>query len=148
MLRIVPCTIKQANAYIKEWHRHNGPVLAARIALAVADDQGNIHGVGIAGRPNARMLDDGYTLEAERVCTDGQKNACSMIYAALWRAARAIGYTSMVTYTLTSEPGTTMKAVNWRLDGVTRGDSWDRPGRRRKTVEVCLQDKYRWRVRA
>ena len=60
-------------------------------------------GVAICGRPVARRLDDGYTLEVNRLCTDGTPNACSILYAAAYRAARAMGYNKVITYILDTE---------------------------------------------
>lgn len=148
MLQIVPCTIKEANAFIKQHHRHNGPVVACRIALAVADKQGTIHGVALAGRPIARMLNDGTTLEAVRVCTDGYKHACSMLYAAVWRSAQAIGYTSMITYSLTTESGASLRACGWQCEATITGRSWDCKSRPRNNSRATdMLDKYRWRIR-
>ena len=103
-LEVVPITFAEAAQYVREHHRHHQPPLSAKLCVAVADGE-TIHGVGIAGRPVARMLDDSWTLEVYRVATDGHRNACSMLYRAIWRAARALGYRRVVTYTLESEGG-------------------------------------------
>lgn len=91
MLEITPITIKEANAFIEEHHRHHRPVPGAKFALAVSDGC-SVRGVAIVGRPVARGNDNGWTLEVNRVCTDGARNACSMLYGAAWRAAKAMGY--------------------------------------------------------
>lgn len=87
-------------------------------------------------------MDDGWTLEVNRCCTDGTPNACSMLYAACWRATRALGYRRLITYTLTSEPGTSLKAAGWKVIGQTKGRSWDTPSRPRVTVNP--QDRTLW----
>src|SRR5690606_8037899 len=89
-LRIVPMTLKEANDFVKQHHRHHGPTRFHKFSIGVAKGD-QIVGVAIVGRPVARLLDDGYTLEVTRCCTDGTKNACSMLYGAAWRAARAMG---------------------------------------------------------
>lgn len=147
-LHIVPCTIEQANGFVARFHRHHGPVVSARIALACADEQGRIRGVALAGRPVARFLDDGLTIEVNRVATDGAHNACSILYGAVWRAARAIGYQRCITYTLAEECGASLRATGWKLTAITNGHSWNTPGRSRKEQAVHLIDKSRWEVTA
>src|SRR5208282_299435 len=90
-IEIVPCELSEANEFVRRHHRHHHPVVGHKFALACATN-GEVHGVAIVGRPVARMLQDGETLEVVRVATDGFKNACSALYAASWRAARAMGY--------------------------------------------------------
>ncbi|GAA4692080.1 hypothetical protein APR04_005772 [Promicromonospora umidemergens] len=132
-LRTAPIGLRAANAWVAETHRHHGPVRGHKFSVAVVDAQGSIHGVGIAGRPVARVLDDGEHLEVLRVATDGTPNACSMIYGALRRAAIALGYSpeNVLTYTLRSEPGTSLRAAGWHAVAHTTGDTWERPGRAR-----------------
>ena len=112
--------------------------------MAVADELGQVHGVAIIGRPVARLLDDGRTAEVLRVATDGTGNACSMLYGAAHRAARALGYSRIFTYTRQDEPGASLRASNWILDDpAIRARSWNMPGRKRidKTEVVPRQ---RW----
>lgn len=100
-LEVVPITFKEANEFVRRYHRHHGPVQGYKFAIGLADTERNeIVGVVIVGRPVARYLDDGWTLEVTRLCTDGTRNACSKLYAAAWRAARALGYRRLITYTL------------------------------------------------
>ena len=112
--------------------------------------EGKIVAVGIAGQPVARLLDDGATIEVTRCCTDGTQNAASMIYGALCRAAKALGYRRAVTYTLETEAGSSLRASNWRRDGETRAQGWDRPNRSRPAVDlfgeprVPIGPKVRW----
>ena len=89
-LSIVPCDFAEANAFVSKHHRHHKPIPGAKFSVAVAQN-GEIVGVAMVGRPVARMLDDGLTLEVNRVATDGTRNACSILYAAAWRAARGYG---------------------------------------------------------
>src|SRR6266545_3109788 len=88
-LRTVPVTFAQARAFVAAWHRHHGPPVGHKFSIGVADEHDTLVGVAVVGRPVARHLDDGLTLEALRVATDGHKNACSLLYAAAWQAARA-----------------------------------------------------------
>ena len=101
--------------------------------------------VVIAGRPVARHLDDGWTLEVTRLCTDGTANACSKLYAAAGRAARALGYTRLITYTLPAEGGASLRAAGWRLVGQRGGGNWNRARRpRRDTPEALRVPKLLW----
>ena len=92
-------------------------------------------GVVIAGRPVSRYLDDGLTLEVNRLCTTGEKNACSMLYAAAARAAKAMGYRKIITYTLDNEPGTSLRAAGWTCMGRAGGKRW--AGQRCPAVDLC-----------
>lgn len=89
MLEVVPITLREANAFVEQNHRHHGPTVGHKFSIGLSDGE-KIVGVAIVGRPVARHLDDGWTLEVNRLCTDGTRNACSMLYAAAWRTARAI----------------------------------------------------------
>ena len=146
-LVIVPTTLEEANAFVALHHRHRGPVAGAKFCIAVAAllaaDVPEVVGVVIVGRPVARHLDTGYTLEVNRLCTTGLPNACSMLYAAAWRAARALGYERLITYTLATEPGTSLRAAGWRLVGAVKGRKWTTPTRPRVDTSP-RQDKLRW----
>jgi hypothetical protein len=123
-MELTPVSLAEANAFVAEHHRHHKPVIGHKFCMAVSDS-GKVVGVAITGRPVSRHLDDGWTLEVNRCCTDGTKNACSMLYGASWRAAKAMGYRRLITYILDSEEGTTLKASNWRLVGERGGGSWN-----------------------
>jgi len=142
-LRIVPIDFREANEFVHQFHRHHQPVKAGyKFCVAVADDE-KIVGVAIVGQPVARSLMDGWTLEVRRTCTDGTKNANSMLYGACWRIARQMGYRKLITYTLLEESGTTMKAVGWKCIGEIRGHSWNTPSRPRVDLHPT-QNKIRW----
>jgi hypothetical protein len=147
-LMVVPCTIEQANAYVARMHRHHGAIPIARLAFAVADEAGLVRGVAIVGRPCNTHLDDGWTLEVRRVCTDGCPNACSALYAAAWKAARAIGYRKLVTYTLPSEGGASLRAVGWKEVKGCGGDPWKSHKRQRQINPLFLIKKTRWEIAA
>ena len=141
-LWVVPCDLADANAFVRQHHRHPQPVPGHKFSLAIADEE-RIRGVAIIGRPVARHLDDGMTLEVTRVATDGAPNACSALYGAARRAAFALGFLRIGTYTLASEPGTSLRAAGWRLVGEVRGRSWDCASRPRVDRHPT-QDKLRW----
>ena len=131
MLEIVPMTLREANAFVEQNHRHHGPVAGHKFSIGLSDGE-QIVGVAIIGRPVSRHLDDGWTLEVNRLCTDGSRNACSMLYAAAWRAARAMGYKRLVTYILESENGASLRAAGWECaPGLRGGGNWNVPGRPR-----------------
>ena len=97
-MRAKPVTQRVAYAWIKEHHRHHLPPRGDLFRVAAEDDQGNIIGVVVIGRPVSRQLQDGRTAEVTRLCTNGTKNVCSFLLACAWRAARALGYDRIYTY--------------------------------------------------
>src|SRR5690242_4854577 len=129
-LTLVPLPLAEANAFVEQHHRHHGPVVGARFSIGAAADE-QIVGVAIVGRPVARGLQDGYTAEVVRLCTDGTPRAASKLYAASWRAWRAMGGRRLVTYTLVSEPGVSLRAAGWNLVAEVKGREWDTPSRPR-----------------
>lgn len=147
-LTVVPLGLREANAYVAERHRHHGPTRGHKFSVGVRDERGELRGVAIAGRPVARKLDDGDSLEVLRVCTDGTPNACSMLYGAVRRAAVAMGYQPqrVFTYTLATEPGTSLRAAGWHSDAETKGGEWGRCDRPRETL--IPDPKVRWRAAA
>ena len=131
-LHIAPVRFRAAAAFVADWHRHNGVPIGALFCLGVADDGQVLHGVAIVGRPLARMFDDGQTAEVARCCTDGTEHACSMLYGAAWRAAKAMGYTRLITYTRASEGGASLRGAGWRVTAQRRAHpGWSRPSRPR-----------------
>lgn len=141
-LRLQPISLAEANEFVRQNHRHHSPVPGAKFCLCVSDGE-NIRGVAIVGRPVSRMLDDGWTLEVNRMATDGAKNACSILYGAAWRAALALGYRRIVTYTLPEEGGSSLRGSGWNCMGESGGGKWSRRSRKR-TDNHPLQTKIRW----
>ena len=142
MLRIIPIAFRDAADYVERNHRHNKAPVGHKFSIGVAEDA-VLHGVAIVGRPVSRHLDDGMTLEVYRCCTDGTRNACSILYGYAWKAAKAMGYTRLITYTRRSEPGTSLRASGWRFDGEAGGTHWTGKryaGRQTQPDEL----KYRW----
>ncbi len=120
----------EAFAFIEKHHRHHRKPVGSVFQVAVSDGV-EIVGVAVVGRPNGRHQQNGFTLEVTRLCTDGTKNVCSMLYAACWRVARNLGYNKLITYILNTEPGISVQAAGWKLIGETRGGSWSVPSRPR-----------------
>lgn len=147
-LKIVPVTLAAANDMVRAKHRHARPVPGAKFAVGVEND-GQLVGVAIVGRPVARRLDNGTSAEIVRVCTDGTRNACSMLYGACRKAARAMGYDPIYTYTLPQEGGASVRAAGFRLDAESAGGAaamWHtRPGRSAQPVgDDLVGGKWRW----
>jgi hypothetical protein len=108
-LVIVPLTFRQGCRWVAEHHRHNPPPAGAKFVIGVADQDGDLHGVAMVGRPVARSYDDGLTLEVNRTATDGFPNANSALYGAAWRIAREMGYRRLITYTQHDESGASLQ---------------------------------------
>ncbi len=142
VIEVVPMTLDEANAFVVQLHRHHKPVPGCKFSIGISDGQA-IRGVAIVGRPVARFLDNGWTLEVNRCCTDGVKNGCSMLYGAAWRAAKALGYRKLITYTLAEEGGASLRASGWKCIGERGGGSWNVPSRPRVDTHP-LQKKLLW----
>lgn len=135
-LTIVPVSFRQASDFVAAVHRHHKPPRGMKFALGVADD-GELVGVAMVGRPVARHYDDGLTLEVNRTATDGSANANSMLYGAAWRAAKALGYRRLITYTQAGEGGASLRAAGWTVlaQRPPRG-GWDSAARARSSHGV------------
>lgn len=153
-LRTVPVSMTKARQFVGTVHRHNLPPKSGLFAVGAAldTDHDALVAVAIAGRPVARMLDDGQTIEVTRVASDGHRNACSFLYGALTRAAKALGYRRAFTYTLQSEPGSSLKASGWKVDAeLAEAPTWDRRNRPRVQTDLFGNErrptgpKIRWK---
>lgn len=134
MLELVPVDRATAYGFIAAHHRHHRPPAGYKYAVGAAVD-GELVAVAVIGRPVARHLDDGRTLEVTRTCTDGTANANSFLYGAAWRAAKALGYRRLVTYTQAGETGASLRGAGWRIiaERRARPSGWDTPTRRRSS---------------
>lgn len=140
--KIKPITLKTANGYVEHYHRHLGGTVGCKFAIGLFEGD-NLIGVAICGRPVSRHLDDGSICEINRLCTKGgDENACSMLYGACGRIARDMGYEKIITYTLKSESGITLKASNFQCDGEAGGMHWT--GKRNKGQIIPHEMKIRW----
>jgi hypothetical protein len=145
MLELQPITFAEACAFIEKHHRHHLPPQGHKFSIGVNNEK-QVVGVIVVGRPVSRHFDDGWTAEVTRCCTDGTKNASSMLYSAAWRAARSMGYKRLVTYTLDTEHGSSLKASNWKLVGEAGGGSWNSKSRPRVDKHPT-QGKMLWEVK-
>jgi hypothetical protein len=143
----VPMTITEAKTFVSNFHRHNKSPNGGLFAVGVSDGS-NLIGVAIVGRPIARMLDDGNTVEVTRCCVleNSPKGSCSFLYARCWQAAKALGWTKLITYTLQSESGASLRGANWKIVAELKQKNaagWqNRPGR--EWQAVVGQSKFRW----
>jgi hypothetical protein len=141
----VPVRLKDAKAFVSEWHRHHPPPVGHVFSLGAADARGVLRAVAIVGRPVARSLDDGGTLEVTRTCSDGVRNANSLLYAAAWRAARALGYTRLITYTQHGESGASLRGAGWRVVAQRPPrPGWHTPSRPRGTRAPVFVARTLW----
>jgi len=146
-LRLCPVSFAQANEFVAAWHRHNDPMPGSKFQIGVCDGNRVLRGVAMVGRPVARHLDDGQTLEVSRVATDGARNASSMLYGACQRATFALGYRRLITYTLKSESGASLRASGWVVVGerLTRR-GWDTVSRPRDNSRYESVPRQLWEV--
>lgn len=141
-LELRPIGLREAQEFVGEHHRHHKPSIGHKFSIAAYSD-GKLIGVAMVGRPVSRYFDNGLVLEVNRLCTDGTRNACSFLYGAAWRAAQALGYKGIVTYTLESEHGSSLRASNWICDGKAGGTHW--AGERYQQTEIVIGEmKNRW----
>jgi hypothetical protein len=143
-LYLQPVSYADACLFVTQYHRHHRPPQGWKWGIAVNDGE-RVVGVVMVGRPVARYLDDGRTLEVTRCCTDGTKNATSKLYGAAWRASKAMGYQRLVTYILSTESGTSLLASGWKCLYETRGGSWSCKSRPR-TDRHPLSAKTYWQI--
>lgn len=133
-----------AREFIRRHHRHHLPPQGWKFGLGATVD-GSVVGVVTVGRPVARRLDTGWTLEVTRCCTDGTPHVASKLYAAAWRATRALGFRRLITYTLKSESGTSLRASGWRVlyETQAKPKGWNVPSRPR-VVKAPTEAKTLW----
>jgi hypothetical protein len=149
-MKVVPMSLKEANEFVFNFHRHNKPVQGGKFAIGVSDGQ-RLIGVAIVGRPVSRHLDDGYTAEVTRCCVldESPKGACSFLYARAWKIWSAMGGNKLITYTLRTESGSSLRGANWKIvnqtPGASDGKGWtNRPNR--EWQPVTGQAKFRWEI--
>lgn len=143
-LYIVPLELAEANALVAKFHRHHFPVVGHRFSIGCADADGVLHGAAIVGRPVARKVNHRTCVEVTRLVTDGTPHACSLLYAAAARVARELGYSRIQTYILDTEPGTSLRAAGWQLEGVAGGGDWSNNGTRERRRDQPETRKGRW----
>lgn len=138
-MQILPLTLKTANVFIEQYHRHHKAVQGHKFSIGVKCDN-ELRGVAICGRPVSRHLDNGLTLEVTRLCTNGGKNVCSKLYATCARIAELMGYEKIITYTTNEEKGISLKASGWQCESVNVGGKyWNSSGKIvRNTENITL----------
>lgn len=137
----VPIDLKDAQMFINELHRHHAAAIRDKFRIAASKD-GEIVGVAQVGRPVARNLCDGKTLEVLRLCTNGEKDVCSFLYSRCARIAKEMGYRKIITYILETETGTSLKASGWVLeDSNCGGATWETCTRtKQRPVQLCMYE--------
>lgn len=147
MLVAVPVKLAEAIEFVGNFHRHNKPPAGGLFAVGCSDGT-KLVGVAIVSRPVARFLDNGETAEVTRCCVvdDAPKNACSFLYGRCWQAAKALGWRKLITYTLQSEGGASLRGAGWKVVAELKpndaGGWQNRPGR--EWQSVVGQAKFRW----
>lgn len=133
-LQLVPATFRECSDFVGSWHRHNRPPVGWKFGIGVAAGE-TLVGVAMVGRPVARSFDNGLTLEVNRTCTDGHPNANSMLYGAAWRAAKALGYRRLITYTQAAESGASLRAAGFTVVAeLPPRPGWTAPSRPRSDI--------------
>lgn len=140
-MEIRPISFKTAKEFVDRWHRHHRASVGQKFSIGVFQEDIMV-GCAMCGRPVSRCLDDGETCEITRLCTDGTPNACSMLYGACCRIAKEMGYRRVITYTLFSEKGASLRASGFICEGIAGGEIWT--GRRRRDNGVPKEKKLRW----
>lgn len=147
-LAVVPVSFDDACQFVTAWHRHHAPPIGHKFSVGVAACD-LLVGVAMVGRPVARHLDNGQTLEVTRAATDGTEHANSMLYAACWRAAKALGYRRLVTYTQVGESGASLRAAGWQVVAERPArPGWTTPSRPRQLRGTENVQRYLWEVAA
>ncbi|WP_218964525.1 XF1762 family protein [Lysinibacillus sphaericus] len=140
---VVPVTLKEAQQFVDQYHRHHKQPQGHKFSIGLQINN-KLIGVVIAGRPVSRHLDNKQTLEVTRCCViEGFKNAVSKLYSSVCKAAKAFGYKKVITYTLATETGSSMKAVGFMLDVISDGGSWNSKSRPRIDKHPTTP-KFRW----
>jgi len=142
-MKIVPITLKAANAFVTQYHRHHKASVGHKFSIGLSEND-NLIGVAIMGRPVARGSDNGFTIEVARLCTNGAKNACSMLYQAAARSSKELGYNKIQTYILQIESGTSLKASGWKMEAVTAGGQWKHTDGKERRTDQPTMPKQRW----
>lgn len=146
-------SLREANDFVEQFHRHSKRTARDGGKFAIGASSGTeLLGVAIVGRPVARLLNDSFTAEVLRVCIKpdlpARNNACSFLYGRCWRIWQAMGGKRLVTYTLPSEGGASLRGAGWKIVGESKGHTagWTTPSRIREWQPIFGQTKFRWEV--
>jgi hypothetical protein len=148
-LAVIPLTLKAANEFVANHHRHHGAVTGGLdyFRIGAVDEEGVLRAVAIVSRPPNRNSDDGVTCEVVRLASDGTRNACSFLYSASARIAREMGFKRLITYTLEQETGASLRAAGWKLEKQGIRSWWQShqgAGRTVKARDHYASKKMRW----
>ena len=155
-LLVKPTTLRAANDFVQAHHRHNGRTSRDGGKFAIACEYGGeIVGVAIVGNPlSATYMDKaiyGHVAEVLRTCTKdaAPKGAVSFLYAACTRVCRDMGFDRLISYTLDTESGASLRGAGWKNMGTTKGvkPGWrkkDHLSQTREYQEVMGKVKFRW----
>ena len=116
-LSIIPLSLKEANEFVTKHHRHNKKCAGHKFSVG-AMYKNELVGVVIVGRPVARKLDNRFTLEINRNCVldSAPKGTCSFLYSKAIKIWQSMGGKKIITYTLATESGSSLKAVNFKKE--------------------------------
>jgi hypothetical protein len=143
VLQVRPIIFRDASKYVREYHRHSAPARGCKFAISITDGE-KLRGVATCGRP-CRLLQDGVTAEITRVCTDGVRNGCTLLYATCIKILRLMGYRRIVTYTRADETGHTLKLSGFKAVARVRAEQYSRPSRPRRLREPHeMVERVRW----
>lgn len=148
-LIVLPMSLREANDFVQSFHRHNGRTSRDGGKFAIGASTGDeLVGVAIVGRPIARLLSNDVTAEVLRCCTNdaAPKGTCSFLYARCWRVWAAMGGRKLITYTLATESGASLRGAGWQIVAQCKPHSWDMPNRARDWQPIYGQAKFRWEV--
>ena len=146
-MKVIPLTLRQANAFVAEHHRHSKPVVGARFSIG-AEHNGELVGVAIIGRPVSRRIDHTRIAELTRNCVsaDAPRNTCSFLYGRAWRIWQQMGGEQMITYTLKKESGASLSGAGWKVLGEVKvnTDGWNSKTRQRQNAAIYQKKKFKW----
>lgn len=152
-LKAMPITIKLANQFIRDHHRHHRPTVRnnGRWAIACINSEETLVGVAIASSPVSASYMDGSTLEVTRLCVseNAPKGACSFLLGRCCAVWRQMGGKRILTYTLQSESGASLRGAGWTLVGTVRPHKrWEAKsksdGISRDLLPIYMVAKNRW----
>lgn len=153
MYSLVPITVREALRFCERNHRHL-PYLQGGLFAAGVKRGGQFVGVAMAGHPARVWMGAGRIVISrcaaipglpgiiDSVGEDHAAPVCTMLYAALCRASKALGWSEAWSYTLPGEDGRSLRAAGFEFMGWTRAETWDREDRPRDTVNT--DSKGRW----
>lgn len=153
-LTVIPITLREANNFVSSFHRHNGRTTRDGGKFAIGATTGEeMVGVAIVGNPLSATYMDGYTAEVLRTCTspNAPKGTVSFLYSRCWRIWQAMGGRKLITYTLTTESGASLRGAGWKIVGQVKPHKrWqeksNRDGKERQWQSIYDQPKLRWEI--